>query len=114
METLKMRAKVSEGGKLQFDLPSNLTGWEVDAILLAKPPETIEAKETWPTGVWKKVYDSLPDSRNPAPALKNLKPEEVDENGWPLGFADKFFGCITDPKFKRYPQGEPDPVPPFE
>jgi hypothetical protein len=37
-----------------------------------------------------------------------------DANGWPIGFFEKFVGCIQDPKFVRPPQGVMEPVPPFE
>ena len=32
--------------------------------------------------------------------------EAVDENGWPVGFFERFVGCIDDPTFERPPQGE--------
>ena len=34
------------------------------------------------------------------------KEEAVDENGWPVGFFERFAGCIDDPAFERPPQGE--------
>jgi hypothetical protein len=44
--------------------------------------------------------------------LKKLnKDEPVDKFGWPIGFWDKVYGSITDPKFERPPQGELPPVP---
>ena len=30
----------------------------------------------------------------------------VDKNGWPIGFFERFAGCIGDPSFERPPQGE--------
>jgi hypothetical protein len=38
----------------------------------------------------------------------------VDDYGWPLGFWDKFYGCIKDETFRRLPQGEAEPLPKFE
>jgi hypothetical protein len=38
----------------------------------------------------------------------------VDERGWPIGFFEKYVGCIKDPKFMRHPQPEADPPPSFE
>lgn len=38
----------------------------------------------------------------------------VDERGWPVGFFEKYVGCIKDPKFKQHPQPEADPPPSFE
>jgi hypothetical protein len=40
--------------------------------------------------------------------------EPLDEKGWPVGFFEKYVGCIKDPKFKRQPQPEADPPPSFE
>ena|SRR2546422_7207943 len=34
--------------------------------------------------------------------------------GWPAGFFDRVFGSIHDEKFKRWPQGIPEPPPDFE
>jgi hypothetical protein len=49
----------------------------------------------------------------------SLENEEADiprdANGWPIGFFEYFKeNPITDPAFKRYPQGEADPPPSFE
>jgi hypothetical protein len=49
----------------------------------------------------------------------NIKPvppkEEVDEYGWSIGFWEWLkANPITDPAFKRYPQGEADPPPSFD
>jgi hypothetical protein len=38
-----------------------------------------------------------------------------DKNGWPIGFWESIAADpITDPNFKRYPQGEAEPPPSFE
>ena len=51
--------------------------------------------------------------------MVNIKPAResgpVDENGWPIGFWDWLkANPITDPAFKRYPQGEAEPAPSFD
>jgi hypothetical protein len=44
------------------------------------------------------------------------KPDQKSRaaNGWPVGFFEKYVGCIEDPTFVRPPQGVLEPVPPFE
>ena len=43
------------------------------------------------------------------------RPEQVDPNGWQVGFWEWLrANPITDPAFKRYPQGEADPAPSFD
>jgi hypothetical protein len=60
----------------------------------------------------------VPDSFKGATAVLTLTKKEpsgpVDQHGWPLGFWDKFYGCIKDESFKRLPQGEAEPLPRFE
>lgn len=59
-----------------------------------------------------------PDSFKGASAVLTLTKKEpsepVDENGWPIGFWDRFYGCIKDDTFRRLPQGEAEPLPKFE
>jgi hypothetical protein len=49
----------------------------------------------------------------------SFQPEEPDvprdDKGWPIGFFEYLkANPITDPAFKRYPQGEAEPPPSFE
>jgi hypothetical protein len=47
--------------------------------------------------------------------FKKVQTEPVDERGWPIGFWDWLKeNRITDPAFKRYPQGEAEPPPSFD
>jgi hypothetical protein len=47
--------------------------------------------------------------------LNKVKKEPVDDHGWPIGFWEWLqANPITDPAFKRYPQGEADPPPSFD
>ena len=40
--------------------------------------------------------------------------QKVDENGWPEGFFETFFGAIQDDSFKRHSQGEYEEREPIE
>jgi hypothetical protein len=59
-----------------------------------------------------------PDSFKGATAVLTLTKKKprgpVDAHGWPIGFWDKYYGCIKDENFKRPPQGEAEPLPEFE
>jgi hypothetical protein len=69
-----------------------------EAELVLKVPEVFKGKTV-------EVQCTLKDKRDKVPR---------DEHGWPIGFWERVAGSIKDPKFKRYPQGEPDPPPSFE
>jgi hypothetical protein len=68
-----------------------------------------------------KLTLTVPDSFKGATVDVTLKIEKKkpdvprDKNGWPIGFWEKLAADpITDPNFRRYPQGEAEPQPSFE
>ncbi len=86
MSTIHLSATAGPDGVLHLDIPAGGPGvFDVQVTLTPKP--SANGAETKPT------------------------PEEL---GWPPGFIEQTFGSISDPAFKRYPQGEYEERTPLE
>ena len=78
----------------------------------------------------RKIYDELPNTIEVPVELRHRRAEviilpleeetpavtldEMDKNGWPIGYFDHVFGSIPDSPPPRAPQGEQDPRDPIE
>lgn len=81
MTVIRLTATSGPDGVLHLSVPVGAAGeFEVAVVVTPRPPATGAA---------------------PAPGAKT--PEEL---GWPPGYFENTFGSISDPAFKRYPQGE--------
>lgn len=93
MSVIRMTATSGPDGVLHLSVPAGRPGeYEVTVVFVPKPTGNGPA---------------APPADGPAPKT----PEEL---GWPPGFFENTFGSITDPAFKRYPQGEFEKREPFE
>ena len=87
MSVIRMTATSGPDGVLHLSVPAGRAGeFEVTVVFVPKP-----------------------DANGDSPAAKT--PEEL---GWPPGYFENTYGSITDPAFKRYPQGEFEKREPFE
>lgn len=76
METLVVKTKVSEAGKITVPAPGNLVGEEVEvrySVMATKPSEPVD-EHGWPIGFWEKLAaDPITD-----PAFKRYPQPEAD------------------------------------
>ncbi len=93
MSVIRMTATSGPDGVLHLSVPAGRAGeFEVTVEFVPKP----DANDTAP---------KTPD---------DTAPKTPEELGWPPGYFENTYGSITDPAFKRYPQGEFEKREPFE
>jgi hypothetical protein len=83
MRVIQMAAKADPDGVIRLTIPVGTAGGEFEIAVV------VSAKAT---------------------ANGTAKPKTPEELGWPPGYFEQTFGSIDDEAFKRYPQGEYEPL----
>ncbi|MBZ0316304.1 MAG: hypothetical protein K8L91_07795 [Anaerolineae bacterium] len=63
MEAMKFRTRVGQDGILQLEMPDELWGQEVEAILVLRALKEIETNSLgWPVGFFERTYGAFADN----------------------------------------------------
>lgn len=63
MEAMKFRARVGRDGILQLEMPDELWGQEVEAIVVLQPLKEMETGRLgWPIGFFDRTYGAFADN----------------------------------------------------
>ena len=79
MQTIQLEHKASAAGILSIPIPRELRDQNLEVIV---------------------VLNSV------QPLTQGIDMRPRDDNGWPIGWLDSVYGCLSDDPLERLPQGE--------